>query len=299
MQKIAIVFPGQGSQSVGMLGELASKHSMVKEIFAQASQILSYDLWDLCQNGPDSQLNNTEFAQPALLVAGYAMWKVWQEQQEDNMPSVLAGHSLGEYTALVCSGALDFIDGIKLVAQRGKIMQEAVPVGKGAMGAIVGLDEETVVSICQEASNGEVLQPANYNSVGHIVVAGEMQAVERALSLAQAKKAKIAKMLPVSIPSHCALMKPAGTQLKQFLQTIKLQKPLISVINNVDVAICSEEEQIKDALIRQLYNPVRWVEVARKMQEIGVEAIYECGPGKVLTGLNKRIVSGITCGILI
>lgn len=297
MQKIAFVFPGQGSQTVGMLADIASKHDIIKQTFIQASQVLNYDLWDLCQNDFDTQLNNTEFAQPALLVAGYAMWQVWLEQGKA-LPYVLAGHSLGEYTALVCSGALDFVDAIKLVAQRGKIMQEAVPVGQGGMGAIIGLDEATILAICQEASQGEVLQPASYNSIGQIVVAGTFSAVERSLVLAQAKKAKIAKMLPVSIPSHCALMQPAANKLNAILQTIKLQKPTISVINNADVAIYTEEEQIKDALVRQLYSSVRWVEVVQKMQQLGIDAIYECGPKKVLTGLNKRIVSNIECNTL-
>lgn len=297
MQKIALVFPGQGSQTVGMLAEFAALYPVVQETFAIASDVLGYDLWQLCQNGPEENLNQTEKAQPALLAAGVAVWRVWQ-QEKGIVPELLAGHSLGEYTALVCAGALDFPAAIALVAQRGRIMQEAVPVGKGAMAAIVGLTEEQVLSICQEASQGEVLQPANYNSPGQIVIAGVSSAVQRAIELAQTQKAKIAKMLAVSIPSHCALMKEAALSLQEKLNSISMTTPEIPVIHNADVEVYSNTDKIKNALVRQLYSPVRWVESVKYMQNHGVQGIFECGPGKVLVGLNKRIVNGIVLDIL-
>lgn len=296
MQKIALVFPGQGSQTVGMLAEFSVLYPVVQETFATASDVLGYDLWQLCQNGPEENLNQTEKAQPALLAAGVAMWRVWQ-QEKGMVPELLAGHSLGEYTALVCANALDFSTAIALVAQRGRIMQDAVPVGKGAMAAIVGLTEEQVLSICQEASQGEVLQPANYNSPGQIVIAGAAAAVQRAIELAQTQKAKMVKMLAVSIPSHCALMKEAALNLQEKLNSISMATPKIPVIHNADVEVYSDTDKIKNALVRQLYSPVRWVESVKYMQNHGVQGIFECGPGKVLMGLNKRIVNGIVLDI--
>lgn len=292
MKKIALVFPGQGSQSVGMLAELAAQNPIVHDTFAQASAVLGYDLWRLTEAGPEEQLNQTEYAQPALLTAGYAVWQVWQ-QKGGALPSYLAGHSLGEYTALVCAEALSFEDGVKLVAERGRIMQEAVPVGKGAMVALVGLNEEKVLSICKEAAQGQILEPANYNSLGQIVLAGEMDAAKRAVELAKTAGAKIAKLLVVSVPSHCALMKGAAEQFKERLDLLAIQAPRIPVINNVDVAAYQDPAEIKNALIRQIYNPVRWVETIQLMKSQGVEVILECGPGKVLTGLNKRIVTDV------
>jgi [acyl-carrier-protein] S-malonyltransferase len=298
MKKIALVFPGQGSQAVGMLHELAAVYPVVQETFAEATAALGYDLWALTQQGPEEQLNQTEYAQPALLTAGVAVWRVWQ-QVGGAIPAIFAGHSLGEYTALVCAEALKFIDGVRLVAARGRIMQEAVPAGKGAMAAIVGLEEEQVVALCQEAAQGAILQPANYNSIGQIVIAGEMAAVQRAIELAKAKKAKIAKLLAVSIPSHCALMQGAASLIEAQLAQIDFNAPKIPVVHNADAVPYNNVAQIKDALVRQLYSPVRWVEIIKMMQSNGVNAIFECGPGKVLCGLNKRIVdSSVVTDIL-
>lgn len=296
MDKIALVFPGQGSQTVGMLAELAAAFPTVKNTFAEASEVLSYDLWELTQNGPEEKLTQTEFAQPALLAAGVAVWRVWLEQG-GLKPIVMAGHSLGEYTALTCAGVFAFKDAISLVADRGRFMQSAFQ-GKSAMLAIVGLDEQTVQEICNEAAQNQVLVPANYNSLGQIVLAGELEAAERAVILAKNKGARIAKVLPVSVPSHCALMRPAATQLEQRLASITMHPAQIPVIHNVDVVSHESIDQIRDALVRQLYSPVRWVETVQYMVKNSVTAIYECGPGKVLTGLNRRIDTTIKCDIL-
>ena len=287
-KKIAFVFPGQGSQSLKMLSELATQFPIILETFAEASEILSFDLWDLVQQGPIELLNQTANTQPALLVSSVALWRVWQEKQGVN-PIVLAGHSLGEYSALVCASALDFTTAVKLVALRGKFMQEAVPEGLGAMAAIVGLDDDVVNQICEQAAKGAVLSPANFNAIGQIVIAGEQIAVERGVKLAQEAGAKLAKMIPVSVPSHCALMKPAAERLAEVLTTINLNTPKIPVVNNVEVAIETDSNAIKSALLSQLYSSVRWVETVQKMIKQGVELIIECGPGKVLAGLNKRI----------
>lgn len=285
---LAFVFPGQGSQSVGMLNALASEHPEVKATYRAASEVLGYDLWDIVQNGPADKLNSTDITQPAMLSAGVAVWRVWQFKS-GAQPAVLAGHSLGEYTALVCSDSLGFEDAIKLVAERGRLMQEAVPVGTGAMAAVLGLDDDTVRAVCAEAAAGEVVDAVNFNSPGQVVVAGQKTAVERVVEQAKAKGAKRALLLPVSVPSHCALMQPAAEQLASILKDVTVQIPSIPVINNVDVASPSEPDAIRDALIRQLYSPVRWVETIQKMAADGVERLIECGPGKVLVGLNKRI----------
>lgn len=297
MQKIALVFPGQGSQAVGMLSECAALYPVIQETFTAAGDALGYDLWQLVWHGPEEQLNQTEYAQPALLAAGFAMWRVWQ-QAGGSMPAILAGHSLGEYTALVCAEALAFSDAVKLVSVRGRLMQEAVPAGKGAMAAIVGLEEAQVVAICQEASRGMILQPANYNSVGQIVISGEMAAVERAIELAKGQGAKIAKLLPVSIPSHCMLMKEAAVRFAEKLAVVNFSAPKIPVVHNADVVSYSDVQKIKDALARQLYSSVRWVETIKMLEKAGIEAIFECGPGKVLTGLNKRIAREVVVDYL-
>lgn len=285
---LAFVFPGQGSQSVGMLGELAAAHAEVGQTFAAASEVLGYDLWDVVQNGPADRLNSTDVTQPAMLAAGIAVWRVWQACGGPQ-PGVMAGHSLGEYTALVAAESLDFADGIRLVAERGRLMQQAVPAGTGAMAAILGLEDAAVIELCAEAAADEVVEAVNFNSPGQVVVAGNKAAVERAVSLAKERGAKRAVLLPVSVPSHCALMKPAAEQLARVLQEIEVHSPAIPVINNVDVAAPSEPDAIREALVRQLYRPVRWVDIIRKMAEQGVVRIIECGPGKVLAGLNKRI----------
>ncbi|MEI8656910.1 ACP S-malonyltransferase [Vibrio sp. Hal054] len=289
MSKFAIVFPGQGSQAIGMLAELAQQYDVVNQTFAEASDALGYDLWALVQNGPVEDLNQTFRTQPALLAASVAIWRVWQELGLEQ-PSVLAGHSLGEYSALVCAGVIDFKQAISLVELRGKAMQDAVPAGTGAMYAIIGLDDEAIAKACEDAAQGEVVSPVNFNSPGQVVIAGQKDAVERAGVLCKEAGAKRALPLPVSVPSHCALMEPAAERLAAALAKIEFNAPQIPVINNVDVAAETDPAKIKDALVRQLYSPVRWTEGVEKMSEQGVEKLLEMGPGKVLTGLTKRIV---------
>jgi [acyl-carrier-protein] S-malonyltransferase len=285
---LAFVFPGQGSQSIGMLDALANEFTDVEATFQAASEVLGYDLWDIVQNGPVEKLNSTDITQPAMLAAGVAVWRIWQTRG-GTQPAVLAGHSLGEYTALVCGGSLTFEDAIKLVAERGRLMQEAVPAGTGAMAAVLGLDDDTVRAVCTEAAAGEVVEAVNFNSPGQVVVAGQKTAVERTVDLAKAKGAKRALLLPVSVPSHCALMQPAAEQLATVLEGVAIQSPQIPVINNVDVAMPTDPAAIRSALVRQLHSPVRWVETVQKMAADGVDRLIECGPGKVLVGLNKRI----------
>jgi [acyl-carrier-protein] S-malonyltransferase len=289
MSKFAIVFPGQGSQTVGMLAELGEQYDVVQQTFAEASDALGYDLWSLVQNGPAEDLNQTFRTQPALLAASVAIWRVWQSLGLE-MPTILAGHSLGEYSALVCAGVIDFSQAIKLVELRGQLMQEAVPVGSGAMFAIIGLDDNAIANACIEAANGQIVSPVNFNSPGQVVIAGEKDAVQRAGELCKEAGAKRALPLPVSVPSHCALMKPAADKLAETLKAMTFNLPEIPVINNVDVIAESDPEKIKDALVRQLYNPVRWTETVQKMHDQGIEKLFEVGPGKVLTGLTKRIV---------
>lgn len=289
MSKFAIVFPGQGSQAVGMLAELGQQYDVVTQTFAQASEVLGYDLWALVQNGPVEDLNQTFRTQPALLAASVAIWRVWQSLGLEQ-PEYLAGHSLGEYSALVCAGVIDFQQAITLVELRGQLMQEAVPAGTGAMYAIIGLDDEAIAKACQEAAQGQVVSPVNFNSPGQVVIAGQKEAVERAGVLCKEAGAKRALPLPVSVPSHCALMKPAAEKLAVALAGLEFNTPSIPVINNVDVVAETDPAKIKDALVRQLYSPVRWTEAVQKMSDAGVEKLFEVGPGKVLTGLTKRIV---------
>lgn len=287
----AILFPGQGSQSIGMLSDLAKQHPQVKTIFSQASDILNYDLWDLVQNGPAEKLDQTEYTQPALLAADVAVYECWK-LTNNTTPQFMAGHSLGEYAALVCAEALQFSDAISLVAARGKFMQAAVKPGEGAMAAIVGLNDAIVEAICDEASasnNGNECSPANYNSIGQIVIAGTTAAVEKAILLAQEKGAKLAKKIPVSVPSHCALMQSAADKMAEKLKLIDIKIPKIPVIQNADVKSFNSPVEIRDALIDQLVSPVRWVETIQYMISQNVKTFIECGPGKVLAGLNKRI----------
>ncbi|HAS6152166.1 TPA: ACP S-malonyltransferase [Vibrio vulnificus] len=292
MSKFAIVFPGQGSQAVGMLADLGKQYEIVKQTFAQASEALGYDLWALVQNGPAEDLNQTFRTQPALLASSVAIWRVWQELGFAQ-PENLAGHSLGEYSALVCAGVIDFQEAIKLVELRGQLMQEAVPAGTGAMYAIIGLDDEAIAKACEEAAQGEVVSPVNFNSPGQVVIAGSKDAVERAGALCKEAGAKRALPLPVSVPSHCALMKPAAAKLAVALESIEFKAPQLPVINNVDVVAETDPAKIKDALVRQLYSPVRWTESVELMSSQGVEKLLEMGPGKVLTGLTKRIVKSL------
>lgn len=293
MTKFAMVFPGQGSQEIGMLKELSEVYPIVQEIFSEASSVLGYDLWNLVQEGSAEKLGQTWVTQPALLAASVAIFKVWQ-QKEGAKPHFMAGHSLGEYSALVCAGVIDFRDAIKLVELRGKLMQEAVPVGTGAMYAIIGLDNDVVVEACKEAAQGQVVSPVNFNSPGQVVIAGNKEAVERAAILCKEAGAKRALPLAVSVPSHCELMKPAADKLAEKLKTISFQEPQYSVINNVDVKIETSAQAIKDALIAQLYSPVRWTEIVEFMANQGTTLLVEMGPGKVLTGLTKRIIKTLS-----
>lgn len=287
---LAFVFPGQGSQNVGMLSDLAEKFPSIRQIFAHGSDALGYDAWELSQNGPEEKLNQTEFTQPLLLIASYAMWNVWQELG-GTKPKFLAGHSLGEYSALVCAGAFDFMDAVSLTAARGRLMQEAVPPGVGGMVAIAGLDEKQALEVCAQAAQGQILVPANYNSIGQIVLSGEIQAAERAVEIAKKMGAKIAKLLKVSVPAHCSLLSKAAENLAGKLEQIKIQSPSLPVIKNLDVTIYHDAADVKQGLIQQLYSPVRWVETIQLLATKQLNNIVECGPGKVLAGLNKRIVT--------
>ena len=293
MKKFAMVFPGQGSQTVGMLAELAGDYPIVQETFKQASEVLGYDLWQLVQEGPAEELNKTWQTQPALLTASVAVYRVWQQKYPELKPEVMAGHSLGEYSALVCAGVLDFQDAVKLVELRGKLMQQAVPEGTGAMYAIIGLDNDAIINACKQAEQGEVVSAVNFNSPGQVVIAGAKSAVERAAALCKEAGAKRALPLSVSVPSHCALMKPAADQLSVSLESITLKAPVVAVLNNVDVKAETDAVAIRNALVRQLYSPVRWTETVEKMAQNGVEVLIEVGPGKVLNGLTKRIVDSL------
>ena len=293
MTQFAFVFPGQGSQSLGMLADLAAQYPIVEATFSEASSVLGYDLWQLVQQGPAEELNKTWQTQPALLAASVAIFRVWQ-QQGGKMPAIMAGHSLGEYSALVCAGVLDFQAAIRLVELRGKLMQEAVPEGTGAMSAIIGLDNAAIAKACEESALGQVVSPVNFNSPGQVVIAGNKEAVERAGAACKAAGAKRALPLPVSVPSHCALMKPAADKLAVALQDITFSAPQVPVVNNVDVRAESDPEAIRSALVRQLYSPVRWTESVEFMAAQGVTSLLEVGPGKVLTGLTKRIVDTLT-----
>ena len=293
MTQFAIVFPGQGSQTVGMLAELAAQFPLVEETFAEASAALGYDLWQLVQQGPAEELNKTWQTQPALLAASVAIYRVWLEQG-GKQPALLAGHSLGEYSALVCAGVLDFADAVRLVELRGKLMQEAVPEGTGAMQAIIGLDDAAIRQACEESAQGQVVSPVNFNSPGQVVIAGNKEAVERAGVACKAAGAKRALPLPVSVPSHCALMKPAAEKLAVALEELTFNTPQVPVVNNVDVKCEQTSAAIRDALVRQLYSPVRWTESVEFIASRGVSQLVEAGPGKVLTGLTKRIADSLT-----
>lgn len=292
----AFVFPGQGSQSVGMLAQLASAEPLVQETFAEASAVLGYDLWQLCQQGPEELLGATMRTQPAMLTAGVATWRVWRKHGGP-MPTAMAGHSLGEYSALVCSGALDFETAVALVQFRGQAMQAAVPAGQGAMAAILGVDDAEVEAACAEvvreadrgSAPGEIVQAANFNSPGQVVIAGSAAAVDGAIELLKAKGAKRAIKLPVSVPSHSALMQPAAEQLGAKLQGIEFAPPQVPDVYTVDVRTHQDAASIREALVQQLVKPVRWTETVRAMLAGGARVLVECGPGKVLTGLNRRI----------
>lgn len=293
MTQFAMVFPGQGSQAVGMLSDLALENPAVENTFREASAALGYDLWQLTQQGPAEELNKTWQTQPALLAASVAIYRVWQEKG-GQAPAMMAGHSLGEYSALVCAGVLDFAEAIKLVELRGKLMQEAVPEGTGAMQAIIGLDDASIQKACDESAQGQVVSPVNFNSPGQVVIAGNKEAVERAGAACKAAGAKRALPLPVSVPSHCALMKPAADKLALALEQLTFSAPQFPVVNNVDVKCETSPEAIRSALVRQLYSPVRWTGCVEFIAAQGVTSLLEIGPGKVLTGLTKRIVDTLT-----
>jgi [acyl-carrier-protein] S-malonyltransferase len=290
--KFAMVFPGQGSQSVGMLRELAAAYPVVLETFATASRVLGYDLWALVQQGPEEQLNQTERTQPAMLAAGVAVWRAWR-QAGGAEPAMMAGHSLGEYTALVCAESLAFEDAVALVAERGRLMQQAVPAGQGAMAAILGLADEQVALACAQGAEGQVVAPANFNSPGQVVVAGQAGAVARVVDRARALGAKRAVLLPVSVPSHCELMRGAAQRLAERLTPVGFCVPRVGVLHNIDAATRADAGAIREALAAQLHRPVRWVDCVRRMAAEGVEALVEAGPGKVLAGLTRRIASDL------
>ena len=291
-QTLAFVFPGQGSQAVGMLGELAAEHPQIGDTFAEAADALGYDLWQLCQNGPEADLNRTDRTQPAILAASIALWRVWTANSSVR-PAFVAGHSLGEYSALVAAGVIPLADALRLVERRGQLMQQAVPAGEGAMAAILGLADEQITQLCAEAAQDEVVSAVNFNAPGQVVIAGQAAAVQRAIDACKAAGAKRAIELPVSVPSHCALMKPAAEQLAKDFEQLDWQQPRITLVQNVSARPAADMQTLRDQLVEQLYSPVRWVESIEYLAGQGVTDLVECGPGKVLSGLNKRCAKGV------
>lgn len=296
MQNFAFFFPGQGSQSVGMMAGFEGL-SIIQETFQQASDILKTDFWSMVTE-PNELLNQTQHTQPLMLTAGIATWRAYQ-QLGGKAPAVMAGHSLGEYTALVAAESISFEDALPLVKFRAEVMQNAVPEGQGAMAAILGLDDDVVRAVCAESAQNEVLEAVNFNSPGQVVIAGNKKAVERGMELAKAKGAKRALPLPVSVPSHCALMKPAAEKLADYLQSVNVQAPRIKVLHNTDVQSYADAESIKQALVQQLFSSVRWVETVQQVHQLGISIAAECGPGKVLAGLARRIVADMSCVALV
>ena len=291
---LAFVFPGQGSQSVGMLSDLAENFPIVAEIFAGASLELDYDLLSICLNGPAEKLNRTEYTQPALLTASYAIWRLWHDQGGAR-PGFLAGHSLGEYTALVCAGVLDFADAVGLVSERGRIMQDAVPPGAGAMAAVSGLEDDVVIDVCARAARDEVVSAANFNFPGQVVIAGDAGAVERASDLAKSAGARRVTPLPVSVPAHCRLMAPAAERLQLRVKQVDFAPAAIPVIQNVDARARTDPDEIKEAMMLHMHQPVLWSKCIAMMRDNGVGRIIECGPGRVLSGLIRRIDKNVNC----
>jgi [acyl-carrier-protein] S-malonyltransferase len=292
-QNLAFVFPGQGSQKIGMLAELAAQYPVVAATFAEASEVLGYDLWDLVQNSAQEEINLTERTQPLLLTSSVAVWRVWQEKN-GAQPALMAGHSLGEWSALVCAGVVAFKDAVKLVQQRGKFMQEAVPAGQGAMAAIIGLDDALIIDACKKAEQGEVVSAVNFNSPGQVVIAGSAAAVERAGALCKEAGAKRALPLPVSAPFHTSLMRPAADRLAEQINATEFKAPQVPVVHNVTAQTEADPQKIKALMIEQIYSAVRWVDCVNTMGAAGIQITVECGPGKVLSGLNKRINAELT-----
>src|SRR5690554_5045811 len=291
-QTLAFVFPGQGSQAVGMLAELAADHPQIGDTFAEAADALGYDLWQLCQGGPEADLNRTDRTQPAILAASVALWRLWLAKT-DVRPAFVAGHSLGEYSALVAAGVIGFADALRLVERRGQLMQQAVAEGEGGMAAILGLEDEQIIQLCSEAAQGEVVSAVNFNAPGQVVIAGQAAAVQRAIDGCKAAGAKRAIALPVSVPSHCALMRPAAEQLAKDFAGLSWQSPQITLVQNVTARPAVDLDALRSQLVEQLYSPVRWVESVEYMAAQGVTDLIECGPGKVLSGLNKRCAKGV------
>jgi [acyl-carrier-protein] S-malonyltransferase len=290
---LAFVFPGQGSQSLGMLAAQGEQHPLILDTFKEASEALGYDLWALTQEGPAELLNQTDKTQPAILTASVALWHVWLAETEIK-PAFVAGHSLGEYSALVAAQSLSLADAVKLVERRGQLMQEAVPAGQGGMAAILGLDDVDVIAACAEAAQGEVVSAVNFNSPGQVVIAGSAEAVKRAMELCKARGAKRALPLPVSVPSHCELMRPAAEKFAESIKAIDWDLPTFSLVQNVSAAVVTDLDTLKTDLLQQLYKPVRWVESIQTLAANGATQLVECGPGKVLAGLNKRCAEGVT-----
>lgn len=294
MHKFGFVFPGQGSQKLGMLADLAGRYPSVQATFAEASDAVGLDLWEICQRDTNNNLDQTQITQPALLTASVAVWRLWKESGAPN-PVIMAGHSLGEYSALVCAGVIEFPDAVRLVHKRGQYMQQAVPAGSGAMAAIVGLEDYQIREICQQVAEGQIVSPANFNSLGQTVIAGESDAVNRAMAACKEAGAKRALPLTVSVPSHCALMQPAADNLASDLEGLAFKPATIPVVQNVNAELATEAESIKQNLLNQLHQPVLWVDSIRLIYQGGINLLVECGPGKVLCGLIKRIESDISC----
>ena len=287
-QNLGFIFPGQGSQQIGMLSDLAAEYSLITATFAEASEVLGYDLWDLVQNGEADAINQTEVTQPLLLSASVSLWRLWRDKQGAT-PAIMAGHSLGEWSALVCAGVIAFKDGVAMVRSRGKYMQSAVPKGEGAMAAIIGLDDDVILEACASAEQGEVVNAVNFNSTGQVVIAGTAAAVDRAIQLCTDAGARRAMLLPVSAPFHTSLMQPAADELAKDLADITFNAPSIPLIHNVTVDSESNPDKIRELMIEQITAPVPWVATVQKLKTMGIESLVECGPGKVLAGLNKRI----------
>lgn len=294
MDKFAFVFPGQGSQKLGMLSELATANPVIKSTFQEASAAIDTDLWDISQLDPDNILDRTDITQPVLLTASVAMWRLWQEKNGP-APALMSGHSLGEYAALVCANSLELADAVRVVHKRGQLMQAAVPEGTGKMAAIVGLENYQINEICDEAEEHEVVSAANFNSPGQTVIAGHAAAVDRAIALCKEAGARRAMPLNVSVPSHCELMRPAARELAEVLDKVTLDRPEIPVVQNVNAEFSTDPAQIRENLVKQLYAPVQWVDCIRVMHKAGVQKIVECGPGRVLSGLIKRIEADLIC----